>query len=341
MVIIAVVAAVAIAIGIVNSPAGLSPVPRLTTSAAVKARRSTLLCKNRHKDADCDYWAATGGCEETPGWMAVYCGASCGDCSMLNPEIRCDADRIGYKPVAAFQPGSISKLFESLPSRFPQYNVTYLSRPPTGPYVVSFSNFLSDEEVDAMIDKAGDLRRSTDQGSVDEDGVQEQVKSQGRTSENAWCDADCESDPLVEGVSNRISQVTQIPPSHFESFQVLRYQNGQEYKRHHDMSEEDNNILCGARILTFFLYLSDVEEGGGTRFTDMDNPVTMQPVRGSAILWPSVLDEDPTKQDPLTHHQALPVTKGVKFAANHWIHQYDYRTPNLWGCTGSFTEVET
>lgn len=42
--------------------------------------------------------------------------------------------------------------------------------------------------------------------------------------------------------------------------------------------------------------------------------------------------------DPMTHHAALPVEKGVKFAANHWIHQRDYKTPNVWGCTGSFTE---
>ena len=50
----------------------------------------------------------------------------------------------------------------------------------------------------------------------------------------------------------------------------------------------------------------------------------------------SVLDSDPTKQDPRTHHQALPVVTGVKFAANAWIHLYDYKMPNLWGCTGAF-----
>jgi prolyl 4-hydroxylase len=49
-----------------------------------------------------------------------------------------------------------------------------------------------------------------------------------------------------------------------------------------------------------------------------------------------VLDSDPTRQDPRTHHQALPVTKGTKFAANAWIHLFDYKMPNLWGCTGAF-----
>lgn len=30
---------------------------------------------------------------------------------------------------------------------------------------------------------------------------------------------------------------------------------------HHDFGQEDNTKPCGPRILTFFLYLSDVEEG--------------------------------------------------------------------------------
>ena len=38
---------------------------------------------------------------------------------------------------------------------------------------------------------------------------------------------------------------------------------GQKYVVHHDSSEEDNKLACGPRVLTFFLYLSDVEEGGG------------------------------------------------------------------------------
>ena len=35
-------------------------------------------------------------------------------------------------------------------------------------------------------------------------------------------------------------------------------------------------------------------------------------------------------------HEAVKVESGTKYAANHWIHQYDFRTANLWGCNGSF-----
>lgn len=54
-------------------------------------------------------------------------------------------------------------------------------------------------------------------------------------------------------------------------------------------------------------------------------------------VWPSVKNEDPTEWDPRTFHEAMPVIKGTKYAANHWIHMNDYEGPNQWGCTGSFS----
>ena len=124
-----------------------------------------------------------------------------------------------------------------------------------------------------------------------------------------------------------------VPIENFENFQILRYLPGQYYRTHHDMSENDNRLASGPRIYTFFLYLSDVEEGGETNFPRLDLDVA--PRKGSALLWPSVLDDQPTRQEPKTFHQAKPVIKGTKFAANSWIHMYNYREPNLWGCTGA------
>ena len=139
---------------------------------------------------------------------------------------------------------------------------------------------------------------------------------------------------------SRIEKVTGIPTENYESFQVLRYQLGQEYRAHHDMSRTDNRVACGPRVYTFFLYLSDVEEGGETEFPLIKRPsgisVKVKPTRGTALVWPSVKNDDPTAQDPRTRHAALPVIKGTKFAANAWIHQFDYSEPNIWGCTGAF-----
>ncbi|GBG33632.1 Prolyl 4-hydroxylase subunit alpha-2 [Hondaea fermentalgiana] len=324
--------------------APLPPVEDRSRGMSIKSiaeRAKSLPCKNRHTDRDCHNFARHGHCSEAPGWMAVFCPASCNTCELKDPSVRCDAERIGYERTPALEPGSIDDLFANLPARYPEYNVTYLSRPPSGPWVVKFHNFLDDEEINTLINQAaGDLQRSTDQGGFSEDGVQEQVISQGRTSENAWCDDECESNPIVQRVMNRIAEATKVPQDNFESFQLLRYQIGQQYTRHHDSSASDNEMLAGPRILTFFLYLSDVEAGGGTRFTDLKPPITNNPERGSAILWPSVTNDDPRRIDSKTFHQALPVEKGTKLAANIWIHQYNYVLPNLHGCTGSFSEFE-
>lgn len=83
--------------------------------------------------------------------------------------------------------------------------------------------------------------------------------------------------------------------------------------------------------MTFFLYLSDVEAGGGTNFPNLD--LTVMPKKGRALLWPSVLNSNPMKKDARFMHQALDVEAGVKYAANGWIHMYDYLTPQKTGCT--------
>ncbi len=89
--------------------------------------------------------------------------------------------------------------------------------------------------------------------------------------------------------------------------------------------------------MTFFLYLSDVTEGGETSFPNLG--ISVKPKKGKALLWPSTLDSDLEKQDPRTSHEARPVISGIKYAANAWIHLYDYRVSNLWGCTGTFDEL--
>lgn len=139
---------------------------------------------------------------------------------------------------------------------------------------------------------------------------------------------------------------------------------GQYYRTHHDFGQSQIKLACGPRILTFFLYLSgtfniyiislsslflcvsylcffyqyflssDVEEGGETNFPRLD--IAVKPKRGRAVLWPSVMDDDLNKQDARTHHEAKPVIKGLKLAANAWIHLYNFHVPNHWGCTGAF-----
>ena len=84
------------------------------------------------------------------------------------------------------------------------------------------------------------------------------------------------------------------------------------------------------RLYTFFMYLSTPTAGGGTRFADLD--ITVPAVKGTAVFWPSVRDADPTADEPKTNHEGLPPEVGVKYAANAWIHNYDYFTPSARNC---------
>lgn len=87
---------------------------------------------------------------------------------------------------------------------------------------------------------------------------------------------------------------------------------------------------CGAPQFTFYMYLSDVEDGGQTRFNNLG--IEMQPRRGSAVLWPSVLDADPDLTDNRTFHEAVPPRSGQKLGANFWIHQHRFQEYHARGC---------
>jgi prolyl 4-hydroxylase len=203
------------------------------------------------------------------------------------------------------------------------------------PYVIQFNNFIDDETIQFLIQYGNNngFKRSTDVGPIDSFGENKQVVSNHRTSENTWCSGPCEQHHLVQRLNKRIEEITGIPQQNYESLQLLKYTRGQEYRLHHDIESDDVYSTAGARILTFFIYLNDVE-GGETYFPTLD--LKVKPKKGSAILWPHVLNDNVMKRDDRTYHAALPVVKGTKFAANAWVHSHDFKTPNLHGCTGAF-----
>lgn len=199
---------------------------------------------------------------------------------------------------------------------------------------MTIDNFLTGDEQRALTETVGEWERSTDNGDTNELGVGGKKLSIGRTSSNSWCDEECNKHPTVKEVYRKIAEMTKIPKSYFEPFQILRYELGQKYVRHHDNGAQANERNgAGPRILTFFLYLSDVEEGGETCFSFMG--ICVQPKRGRALLWPSVLNSDPMVNDGRTIHEAKPVIQGRKFAANTWIHLYDHDLSSIWSCQGS------
>jgi len=302
-----------------------------------KPREAEKDCKDRREA--CKGYASRGECEKNPGWMIVFCPESCNECcngcELRNPKIRCDRERLEMSTEPIYEPGDMADMFNSIEERFgDRYGVEILSR---DPFIVTFDNFVDDVEVDALIEtNKNSFERSTDTGSMNEFGETGRILSKSRTSSNSWCRGACEDNPHVQRLMSKIAEVTNVPKENYESFQVLQYLEGQRYGVHHDYGASDRGLACGPRILTFFLYLSDVEEGGETAFPTLN--IAVKPKKGKALLWPSTISEAPDQKEVRTNHEARPVIKGVKYAANSWIHLYNYEIPNLWGCTGTFDE---
>ncbi|KAL1499143.1 hypothetical protein AB1Y20_013654, partial [Prymnesium parvum] len=151
-----------------------------------------------------------------------------------------------------------------------------------------------------------------------------------RTSSTSWCNVpSCLNDPTFQEVRARISNLTKVPWQYAEHLQVLQYKQGQFYHDHHDQNAPRHSAW-GPRLYTFYMYLSDVEKGGETRFTRLN--ISVAPRKGTAVLWPSVLSENPLVTDERTYHEAVDVEEGVKYGANFWVHMYEFQEALQRGC---------
>jgi len=268
-------------------------------------------CADSHEQ--CATWASAGECDANPRFMLSSCSAACGRCDSKG---KACARR--NKEPAVHAPGGLRSNFASIAAGWAEYSPTLLS---SEPYVVQFEGLISPAEAERMVELAGEkLERSLAGDQL----------SPVRTSTQYWCgDEDgCTRDPTIDAITKRMTRIAGVPEENAEYFQILKYEPGQFYRTHHDQ-QSAHWTPQGVRVYTFFVYLSDVEAGGGTRFTDLG--ITVTPKLGRAVLWPSVLDSDLLTGEPKTHHEAVTVEAGVKYAANLWIHLYDFKSPSRAG----------
>ena len=53
----------------------------------------------------------------------------------------------------------------------------------------------------------------------------------------------------------------------------------------------------------------------------------VKPVKGKAILWANMRGDDWHESEPGSSHTALPVLRGIKWAATIWVHASGFRIP--------------
>jgi predicted 2-oxoglutarate/Fe(II)-dependent dioxygenase YbiX len=91
-------------------------------------------------------------------------------------------------------------------------------------------------------------------------------------------------------------------PLYHEGYNLLKYSNNQEYKKHYDGGTKI------ARAISAVVYLNDDYEGGELEFPHFN--VKIKPEAGMLILFPS---------NYAYAHVAHPVTSGTKYALVTWI----------------------
>jgi len=195
------------------------------------------------------------------------------------------------------------------------------------PRIFTVDNFLSPDECDILIAEARkdgvDMRRSTVGGNAE--------ISPERNSTNTWLRYD--ASPVISRIAERAFGILKIPfnlanwTSIGENIQVLHYDRTEWYREHYDYFPVLKRGQ-GNRMATFFLYLTDVEEGGETYFPWYGNQYVdlacvhpdgfrITPKRGRAVLFYSMLPDG--NLDTRSLHGGCQVRRGEKWSANFWI----------------------
>jgi prolyl 4-hydroxylase len=175
-------------------------------------------------------------------------------------------------------------------------------------------NFLTNEECDYIINLANPILQPSKLFG------DEKQTGHGRTSYSAEFHI-YPNDEVLLGIRKKAAKVIDMPESHFEFFQCVSYEQGQEYQVHYDTFDEDiasNKAEMergGQRKYTMLAYLNDDYDGGGTFFPNLDFMV--RPKKGRVVIFNN-LDET-GKVIPAAFHAGLPVTEGRKYAINIWV----------------------
>jgi len=189
------------------------------------------------------------------------------------------------------------------------------------PRVVLLGNVLGDDECAAIVAHCED---SYSRASTLDDATGAHNVDTNRTNDMAYILRG--QNPLVDRIERRLAQLANWPVECGEPFQLQRYGPTHEYKPHFDWFNEEfeghriNLQRGGQRLATIILYLTDVEQGGGTSFPKLG--LEVYPKKGNALFFVNTDAEH--RPDPQTLHAGSPVIRGTKIIANKWLRQTVY-----------------
>jgi len=177
-------------------------------------------------------------------------------------------------------------------------------------------NVLTDEECDELIKES--------ETSMEKSGTVGEKIDGYRTSFNTFISKHNKELNSIKEMNLITQTLTETKLNQHEDVCIVRYEQGQEYKAHHDyfckktMSEEWER--GGDRIFSLLFFLNDDIEGGGTIFTNFN--LEIRPKKGRLILWRNYLNGEQNKD---SKHAGMPVVSGVKYVAVKWIREKKFK----------------
>ena len=184
------------------------------------------------------------------------------------------------------------------------------------PRVIVFGGLLSDEECDALVERARPRMTRSETVQTETGGSEVNV---ARTSRGMFFER--EENALCGRIELRIAKLLAWPIENGEGLQVLHYQPGAEYLPHHDYFDPTKAgtpaIVArgGQRVGSLVMYLNSPERGGGTVFPDVGLEVA--PIKGNGVFFSYDRPHPSTK----TLHGGAPVVTGEKWVATKWLRE--------------------
>jgi len=269
-------------------------------------------------------------------WIKVNLKSGCAQSSMIEAMVGSNfSEEIAARSIAAVA-GLVSceyakntladKPFVYEPSRLVGGNTIKLKDETTvgvlvrlsKPDVALFSNFMSHEECDALVEYA---KKKLAPSTIVDPNTGESRTIENRTSIGAYFIR--RENEFIARLEERISELMNWPLEFGEGVQVLNYQVGNEYKAHFDYfpPNEPGSLTHlangGQRVATLVMYLNDVEDGGDTYFPSIG--LSVKPKKGYAAYF--AYGNSLGQVDPLSLHAGLAVVKGEKWIATKWVRQ--------------------
>ena len=198
------------------------------------------------------------------------------------------------------------------------------------PYIYTIDNFLTSKQCNFIINISKDNMCLASVSTMYDESKFKPGEYKGRTNTSYWIPHDKYPETLE--IAKSIAKKIGCNYKCFENFQVIHYNENEEYKYHYDAfnpnEPEKYKKYCsgpnsrGNRLRTVLVYLNDVKEGGGTGFDRLDEyekEVVIKPQMGRMVVFNNVNDDGSINLK--SRHAGLPVIKGEKWAFNLWLRE--------------------